>query len=122
MFVFMTPGRKNEEELTDFVRKKLKKGYPEGELRNDLLQQGYTDEEIQKAVYNPPLTEAGKKKEAQRNQDNNPLWYLASVGLLITGIAIKSVSYYKDSSAGTLLIVVGAVGLAAKIFMAIKDR
>lgn len=36
-------------ELTSFVRKRLKKGYPAGELRSELLRQGYADQVIDEA-------------------------------------------------------------------------
>jgi len=44
----MTP-----EELTRYIRKKLKKGYPAGELENQLLEKGYAKEAIDEAMNNP---------------------------------------------------------------------
>lgn len=122
MFVTMSGHIKNNDQLADYVRKKLKKGYPDGELRNELLQQGYNKEEIERLIYNPPATEAGKQKENRQRLDNNPLWYFASIGLLITGIAFKSVSYFRESSLGTILLVAGIGGLIAKVILSIKNR
>jgi hypothetical protein len=108
---------KSSEELQSFVKNKLKRGYPEGELRNDLLQEGYTAEQIQKAIYDPP-TDPGEIKKAERKKtDDNPLWYLASIGIVITGVSLKSTKYYADSSWGNTLIIAGLAGLALKIIL-----
>ncbi|HEX7902525.1 MAG TPA: hypothetical protein VF487_01510 [Chitinophagaceae bacterium] len=111
---------KTAEELSDFVKSKLKRGYPEGELRNDLLREGYTAEQVQKAIYNPPKGAKDILRAEQKKLDNNPLWYMISAGFIITGIAIKSVKYYRENSFSTMLIAMGVIGLFAKIFLALK--
>jgi hypothetical protein len=40
---------KSPEELKQHVSKQLKRGYPSGELKEELLKQGYTTESIEKA-------------------------------------------------------------------------
>lgn len=40
---------KSTEELKQHVSKQLKRGYPSGELKEELLKQGYTVETVEKA-------------------------------------------------------------------------
>jgi hypothetical protein len=49
------------EELKQYVGKRLKKGYPAGELRDELVQQGYTTETIEQA-FNPAPTPGDAEK------------------------------------------------------------
>lgn len=43
----------NPEELEKYVRKKLRRGYPAGELENELLSKGFNKEAIHNAMNNP---------------------------------------------------------------------
>jgi hypothetical protein len=43
----------NQEELRKYIRKKLKAGYPAGELENELLARGISKEAIRDTMNNP---------------------------------------------------------------------
>ena len=75
-------------ELDGYVRKKLRSGYHEGELRNELLAEGYSEPEIEQAFYNSLMKPA---KTPASNPGEYPLWFFLSVGLLILGISFKSI-------------------------------
>jgi hypothetical protein len=113
---------KTQEELHSFVRSKLKRGYPEGELRNELLQEGYTAEEIQKAIYDPPTDPAEIKKAERKKFDSNPLWYLGSIVFIILGLYKRSGDPYTNSHIyGTSLIVAGIIGLLLKLLLPLLE-
>jgi hypothetical protein len=108
---------KTPEELGSFVKNKLKRGYPEGELRNELLQEGYTAEQIQKAVYDPPTDPLEIKKAQRKILDNNPFWYLTSIGIIIIGMYRKSSEGNHTTIYTWLLIGTGIIGLGLKIIL-----
>lgn len=97
------------EEKIQEIRKKLQKGYPQGELFNELLQQGYSSYEIQNALY-----ALSQKQEKISNPINIPLWYAASIGFIILGIAILSVKYLWIYNYGYIFLGLGITGLLAK--------
>jgi len=70
------------------IRRLLRKGYPQGELTNDLLSAGYTDEEIQQAYYS-----LYPKTPTEGNPNFFPLWYPACIGIVIIIMAILAVEY-----------------------------
>jgi hypothetical protein len=76
------------EEKIKAIRKLLRKGYPQGELTNDLLSEGYTSEEIQQAYYS-----LYPKTQTRNNSSFIPLWYAACVGIAILFMAILAVEY-----------------------------
>jgi hypothetical protein len=106
---------KSQEELRLFVTKRLKNGYPQGELINDLLGEGYRSEEIQKAIYDPP-EDKELKKEAQPPA-NYPFWFVLTITSGITGLSIVSVSLFRNSMIGYILIAVGIIGLFVKFII-----
>jgi hypothetical protein len=113
MFVFIQLKMKNQEELRLFVKKKLRRGYPEGELRNDLLGEGYSAEEIQKAIYDPEVIPGNRKREG----NNYPLWFAASVGFVILGLSLLSVNFIWLSKYGWFFLTIGLVGIAFKFLL-----
>jgi magnesium-transporting ATPase (P-type) len=100
---------KTQEELRQFVKKKLKNGYPEGELINDLLQEGFTNEEIQKAIYEP-IADNGSTKQS-RQQTSYPLWFLLTSAAGIVGLSFISVSLFRNNLLWYILLAIGLAGL-----------
>jgi len=80
--------KRTEEELAMYTRKKLRGGYPAGELKNELLAEGHTIKEVESAFLKS-VSPLGKNAES--NPGQYPLWFFLSVGLLILGISFKSV-------------------------------
>jgi hypothetical protein len=109
-------------ELKRFIKKKLQSGYPEGELKNELLSQGYTPEQIEKAIYDPgPLHDKLKKQSPIKI--NNSLWYGIAFGLIIIGIALASLRFWGFAAYGYGLIILGGLMFFTKIFLTlIKDE
>jgi hypothetical protein len=94
---------KTEEELQKHVKGKLSRGYPAGELTNDLLNEGYTNDAIEKAMnaqvksdahsYYSPFTYLlgifkifwGMNMVTGANQNGN---YLVLSGVLVIGLNV----------------------------------
>jgi len=101
---------RDTEELKSFIQKKLRKGYPQGELVNDLLREGYSAEEIDKAIY-----DSSKGNATSTGASENPVWFVITTGLGIVGISIISVNYFRYfHTLGYTLIVIGAAGIFIK--------
>lgn len=113
---------RTQEELGFFVKKKLKKGYPEGELINDLLQEGYMKEEIQTAIYDPPAT--GKDSTAKNRPPpvHHPLWFVFTSALGIVGLAFVSVSIFNNRIIGYILLAIGLIGLLIRFIMPLINK
>lgn len=94
------------------IEKKLRKGYPQGELINDLLSEGYTQEEINNALF--VLSTPSKEKS---KADDFPLWYWASIGFIILGIAVLSVRYLWIHDFGYVFLASGLIGLFVRFII-----
>jgi hypothetical protein len=94
------------------VKKKLTQGYPQGELINDLLEQGYSSKEIQDTLYT-----LSTNRQKGNKSTTIPLWYAASIGSIILGIAILSVKYLWIYYYGYVFLILGLVGLIVELFM-----
>jgi hypothetical protein len=118
MFVIM----KTPEELREYAKRKLKRGYPEGELRNELLQEGYTAEQIQKAIYDPPTTPEEKKRAEQRLLDRNPFWYITSILIFLSGYwTYQGTGLPQNTSWGITMMIGGGLGFFVKLGMALYN-
>lgn len=103
--------KKSAAELDMFVRKKLRGGYPAGELKNELLAEGYTKEDIESAFYK---TISRSHQESENNPGQYPLWFFLAVGLLILGIALKSIQRTLFGGDWTdVVLIAGIVGTIA---------
>jgi hypothetical protein len=102
---------KSPEELKQYVSKQLKRGYPSGELREELLQQGYTVEAVEKAFSVDGYSPSG--------ETNNRFGFrsvLLSIGLIVLGISQMNGNAYASSRMiGIGSLVVGIVGLVFKL-------
>ena len=66
------------------IRKKLRNGYPQGEIMEELSKEGYTKEEIE-AAFNT-LTE-----HTSKSRGNFPVSFVLAAGLAITGISVLAI-------------------------------
>jgi len=65
-----------QEELIELIKKKCRSGYPAGELKLDLLEQGYNEADIDAAFVSI----------SKEENFNKPLWYLVSILFIVGGI------------------------------------
>ena len=107
---------KTKEELQVFVKKKLKRGYPEGELINDLLQEGYSNDEIQKAIYEPAITDNGPAKQS-RQQTSYPTWFVLTSAAGVVGLSFISVSLFRNNLLWYILLGIGLAGLLIRFIL-----
>jgi hypothetical protein len=105
------------EEKINEIKKKVRKGYPPGELENDLFNEGYTAEEIQNVFSN--LSGNTQMKDKPKNI---PLWYAISIGFIILGIAILSVKYLWIYYYGYVFLILGLVGVLLKYLITIPGK
>ena len=107
--------------LVKAIKKKLTSGYPEGELRNELLEKGHTEEEIERLFFvasGHPDTPNGVKAE----QNNSvAMFKLIGVALLITGIAIIGTNLWLKEY-GIYLLAGGGLSLAIGFGKAASDK
>jgi len=99
-------SEREEQNLYEYVRRKLRSGHPEGELRNELIKEGHSPEEIESLFYR--ISNRNRLTHSSKHEDF-PVWYLISFGLLITGIAILGV--YKNSDLGYFFVIPGVAGI-----------
>jgi hypothetical protein len=97
------------EEKIQEIRKRLKKGYPQGELINDFLKQGFSENEIQGALY-----KLSKSKNTNKSV-GFPLWYVVCAGLLITGISILNI--FHNSALGFFFLIPGIAGIIIRFIL-----
>ncbi len=108
---------KTQEELQLHVKKKLKSGYPEGELINELLQEGYTNETIQKAIYDAPAKSIDPTTGSRTPPVHHPLWFVFTSAFGIVGLAFVSVSIFSNRTMGYILLAIGLVGLLIRFLI-----
>jgi hypothetical protein len=106
---------KTADELKEYSKSKLKRGYPEGELRNDLLKEGYTYKQIQEAIY------TSTAKSDEKKLDSNPFWYISSILIIILGF-YKSSNNSGSNTWGIVLIVSGIISILAKIVIPLFEN
>lgn len=106
----------NAEKIEE-IKRKLRGGYPQGELETELRSEGYSNEEIQNLFYG-----LVKKQSVNDRPKTIPLWYAASIGFIILGVAILSVKYLWIYYYGYVFLVLGLIGLATKFFMNISNK
>lgn len=107
------------EEKIKQIRKQLSKGEPEGEIKNGLREEGYTEDEIGVLFFNlfSKKTDANKVKSSPDN--NAQLFNLIGACFIIAGISMLVINTWLTTYA-IPFIVLGAVSLCAKYFMRIK--
>jgi hypothetical protein len=99
---------KSPEDLKEYVSKQLKRGYPSGELREELLKQGYTAEVVEKAFSVDGYSSSDNKFGLRS--------VLLSVGLIVLGIwQMNSHIYSASRMIGIGTLIVGTIGLILKL-------
>src|SRR5688500_10730489 len=97
------------EELTDYIKKKCRSGYPSGELKMDLMEKGYKETDIDAAFY----------ALSQKDYFNKPLWYLVSI--LFIGLGIYQYSL-ANKIWGWSTFIWGCSSLLTKIIISYKEE
>ena len=99
---------KSPEELKQYVSKQLKRGYPSGELKEELLKQGYTVEIVEKAF--------AVDRSYSSSDGFGFRSVLLSIGLIVLGISqMNGHAYASSRIVGIETLVVGTVGLMIKL-------
>ncbi len=101
------------EEKIKEIKKRLRNGYPEGELINDLLKEGYALEDIREAIWPASLSNITENNDF-------PIWYLLSVGFFILGLALIAVPIVWLSEYGWFFIITGIAGIVLHFFLRVK--
>jgi hypothetical protein len=96
-----------EEKIRE-TRKLLRKGIPQGELITDLIDEGYSEEEIEK-IFNSSNDNTDTKKS---KAGKYPLLNLISVALIILGITLLLGPQLWISEYAWFLIVPGLIGIS----------
>ena len=68
----------------------MKSGYPDGELKNELLEKGHTEADIEKLFFIASGHSVKPTKAKATRNSNTTAFNLIAVALLITGITIMS--------------------------------
>ena len=104
-----------DEELVKSVRRKLKLGYPDGELKNELLEKGHTEADIEKLFFIASGHSVKPTKVETIRNSNTTTFNVIGVALLITGITIMSAQTWLKEYGVYLLMASGlcfAIGFA----------
>lgn len=109
------------EERIKQIRKQLSKGEPEGEIKNGLRKDGYTEEEIASLFFNlfpkkPNLGEPNNESDTK-----GQAFVLAGACLIIAGIAMLAVNSWLNDF-GIPLIVLGTISIGLKYFKTGQTR
>ena len=98
-----------QEELNAYISKRLKKGYPAGELRNELLEQGYAADIIDQAIDQTAAPEAHADRFGWKS-------VLVSILLIILGISqLNDSTNQSRHMIGIGTLITGIVGLVIKL-------
>lgn len=95
-------------ELLKIIKRKTKRGYPEGELRNELQQQGLSETEINELF--DSITGSSESDGTDTLPQENQNFLLIASGLGITGLAL--LSFNNGSLIGWLFILPAILFLA----------
>lgn len=103
------------------IAKKLRSGYPAGELKNDLMKQGYSEAEIDLLFLHissqrPEPGKGGKSKTPEMH-----VLTLLGVTLIITGVALMGTRIWLTEYA-PFMIVLGAIGTGAGYYISYNRK
>jgi hypothetical protein len=112
----------NKEEILKFIKAKIRSGYPAGELKNELLEKGYSSEEIKELLYEISRPPHIKNPGIENSFNNsNSVITLAGISLLILGVAIVSAEFWY-TTVGYLSIIVGVLLLLPKLLKLVGNE
>ncbi len=92
----------SQEQLKKHIRKKLRSGYPAGELENELLEKGISKEAIQDAMNNPKYQWDASSTRSNMIAINGACLLFVALSFIVSGIN---------------LYITGGVGLIAALIM-----
>ena len=107
------------EEKIKQIRKLLSKGEPEGEIKNGLRTEGFTEDEIATLFFNLYEKKGGSEKVKSSRDNNAKLYNLIGACFLIAGISMLVINTWLTAYA-IPLIVLGVISLCAKFFITAK--
>ncbi|MGB4843394.1 MAG: hypothetical protein WBP16_02950 [Ferruginibacter sp.] len=111
----------DKSELSKFINKKLKSGYPAGELKNDLLAKGFTEVEIDEAFLNVSTKNKGTGKSSTKENTVADMFALAGVSFLIAGIAMINIPTWLTEY-GWWMIIAGIICQGIKFFLSLRNK
>lgn len=108
------------EEKIKQIRKQLSKGEPEGEIKNGLRTDGYTEDEIGALFFNlfPRKTGLNAVKSSQDNKGQ--IFILIGACFIIAGVSILAINTWLKEF-GIPLIVLGVISLCVKYYLSNKS-
>jgi hypothetical protein len=109
------------EEKIKQIRKQLSKGEPEGEIKNGLREEGYTDDVIGALFFNLHEKRSGSNDSKNSSDSNVQIYNLIGACFLIAGISMLAINTWLSIYAIPLMIL-GAISLCVKYFMRIKNE
>jgi hypothetical protein len=109
------------EEKIKQIRRQLSKGEPEGEIKNGLRKEGYTEDEIGTLFFNLYEKKGGSNEVRSSQHNNAQLFNLIGACFIIAGVSMLVINTWLSKYA-IPLIVLGAMSLCAKYFMPVKKE
>ena len=107
--------------IEKFINKKLKSGYPAGELKNDLLAQGFTKTEIEALFLKASTKNQYAGKNTVKENMLADMFALAGVSFLIAGIAMIYIQTWLTEY-GIWVIITGLICRGVKFFLSYQDK
>lgn len=109
------------EEKIKQLRKQLSKGEPEGEIKNGLRKDGYTEEEITALFFNLFPKKLGSNGGKSSTNNKAQIFSLIGACFIIAGGSMLAINTWLTAYA-IPLIVLGAISLCVNYFMIRKDE
>lgn len=103
------------EERIKLIRKQLSSGEPEGEIKNMLRKDGYSEDEIVVLFFNLYEKKSGAKESKRTQFNNGQILSLIGASFLIAGISMLAINTWLSEYA-IPLIILGAISLCAVYF------
>jgi uncharacterized membrane-anchored protein len=101
------------------IRKLLSKGEPEGEIKNGLRNEGFTEDEIATLFFNLYEKKSGSNKVKSSHNNDALIFNLIGACFLIAGISMLVIDTWLTAYA-IPFIVLGAISLCARYFIKVK--
>ncbi len=109
------------DEKIKLIRKQLSKGEPEGEIKNLLRKDGFTEDEIAVLFLNLYEKKPGSNESKRTQANNGQIFSLIGASLLIAGISMLAINTWLSPYAMPLIIL-AAISLGVKYFISAKKN
>ncbi len=103
------------------IKKQLRTGEPQGEIKNKLRSEGYLEEDIEKVFLEISAFKAGLKNKAGRQESRGQIFSLIGISFLIVGITIMGTDLWVKAYA-PYPIVLGISSLVVKFIISSGDK